>query len=157
MGPCDEILASETGGSESTRPHFSAAARLMQREPRIQIFVQHVRWQLLQIRRTVASGTNQQSSLRDRNPMQAFSVKGCAKDAAASEAIEFELMRSGYPLQNVEVACAESMLVLSGFVSRYFHLQVAIETARRRSFGRRIVSEISVRASDPNSSDFDDN
>jgi hypothetical protein len=64
--------------------------------------------------------------------------------ARSAEGIEFELVKTGYPMQNVRCHCSESSIRLTGHVRRYFYLQIAIEIARRLAGGRRIDNEIEV-------------
>lgn len=79
-----------------------------------------------------------------RGARHSESKKTTAQGSAMSELIEFELVRSGYPMHNVRCHCTESLVHLTGHVRRYYYLQTAIEIARRLANGRRIVNEIEV-------------
>jgi hypothetical protein len=66
---------------------------------------------------------------------QADSIRDCICSA---------LLKSGYPLRNVDCWCDEKTVVLYGRVTRYFYAQVALETAMPLSNGRKIETRIDV-------------
>lgn len=59
--------------------------------------------------------------------------------------IEFELRRSGYPLDRVHCEIGDSTLVLNGEVGRYYYIQITLKIVQKWSGGRKIVSELRVR------------
>jgi hypothetical protein len=77
------------------------------------------------------------------------------REAALGESIEFALVKSGYPLQDVNCRCTESRLELTGYVWRYYYLQKTIEIARRLADGREIINRVNVIAG-PENAEFDD-
>lgn len=77
------------------------------------------------------------------------------REAALGESIEFALVKSGYPLQDVHCRCTESRLELTGTVWRYYYLQMTIEIARQLAGGREIINRVSVVAG-PENAEFDD-
>ncbi|WP_010584047.1 hypothetical protein [Schlesneria paludicola] len=58
--------------------------------------------------------------------------------------IQGGLARAGHRLNNVTCTVDATTLCLGGTVHRYFHLQQAIEIARRLAFGRRIDLQVAV-------------
>lgn len=64
--------------------------------------------------------------------------------AGLSDLVHAELVGSGYPLQHVTCRCEGADLVLSGFVARYFHVQMALQAVRRVAGSRRIRNDILV-------------
>lgn len=81
-----------------------------------------------------------------QRPQVSRGQNATAHVSALSEGIEFELVKTGYPMQNVRCQCSDSSVRLTGHVRRYFYLQIAIEVARRFAGGRRIDNEIEVDA-----------
>jgi hypothetical protein len=77
------------------------------------------------------------------------------REAALGESIEFALVKSGYPLQDVHCRCTESRLELTGYVWRYYYLQKTIEISRRFAEGREIINCVNVVAG-PENAEFDD-
>jgi hypothetical protein len=65
---------------------------------------------------------------------------------AANDAdlIRAALLNSGYPVHHVDCWCDVDKVTLSGFVTRYYYLQVALETTRRLAGCRHIVNRIEV-------------
>ena len=66
------------------------------------------------------------------------------REPCVSDLVYLALARSGYPLRNVRCWCDDQTLVLSGYVSRYFYAQQAVEAARRLAGGRRLEVQIEV-------------
>ncbi len=67
-----------------------------------------------------------------------------AKEVAIGEQLDLALARSGYPLHNVFHCSDDRTIVLSGFVTRFFHIQMVIEAVRPLAKGRRIELQIEV-------------
>jgi len=67
-----------------------------------------------------------------------------AGEPSVSDQVYLALTQSGYPLQNVRCWCDDETLTLSGFVTRYYYLQVAVEAAMALANGRRIGVSIEV-------------
>ena len=67
-----------------------------------------------------------------------------AGEPSVSDLVHIALARSGYPLQHVRCWCDDQTLTLSGFVTRYHHVQVAVEAAMALAKGRRIGVSIDV-------------
>ena len=67
-----------------------------------------------------------------------------SQETVDATSIEFALAKSDFPLKNVRCHILESTIVLSGTVSRYHHLQVALQIALRMSARKEIVSNIEV-------------
>ena len=65
-------------------------------------------------------------------------------EPAVSDLVHIALARSGYPLQHVRCWCDDQTLTLSGFVTRYYYVQVAVEAAMALANGRRIGVSIDV-------------
>ena len=55
-----------------------------------------------------------------------------------------ELVRAGHPKLNVRCYCDDQKLILSGSVKKFYHVQLAIEAARKLAGGRRIDVRIDV-------------
>ena len=66
------------------------------------------------------------------------------RESAVCDLVHLALSGSGYPLRNVRCRCDGDTLILSGFVTRYFYAQMALETARRLAGDRRIQIHIEV-------------
>lgn len=60
--------------------------------------------------------------------------------------IQERLLASGFPLRNVRCQIADSKVVLSGYVNRYYHLQMTLRIAFRLCEGLQIVNQIEVLA-----------
>ena len=56
------------------------------------------------------------------------------------------LSRSGYPLAKVQCHCFDRSLELSGSVSQYYHLQVALEIAKQSAGGRQLDIQVQVQS-----------
>ena len=56
----------------------------------------------------------------------------------------FATTSSGYPLHHLHCWSDAQTVTLSGQVTRYFHLQLALEIAKRLANGRRIENHITV-------------
>jgi hypothetical protein len=67
-----------------------------------------------------------------------------SREASISDLVHLALSRSGYPLQNIRCWNDDQTVTLSGFASRYFYVQVAVEAARMVANGRRINAQIEV-------------
>ena len=67
-----------------------------------------------------------------------------ALEPAVSDLVQVALTRSGYPLQHVRCWCDDQTLTLSGFVTRYYYAQIALEAALVLANGRRIEVHIQV-------------
>ena len=65
-------------------------------------------------------------------------------EPSVSDLIHLQLARSGYPLQHVRCWSDGQTLSLSGFVTRYFYAQIAVEIALKLANGRRIEVHIEV-------------
>lgn len=69
---------------------------------------------------------------------------GVQINQALSEQVQRAFIESGYRLKNVRCVADDWTLCLSGFVNRYFDLQMAIQIARRFQNGHRIELQIKV-------------
>ena len=67
-----------------------------------------------------------------------------AGEPCVSDQVYLALARSGYPLQHVRCWCDDQTLTLSGYVTRYYYMQVAVEVAMALANGRRIGVSIEV-------------
>ena len=56
----------------------------------------------------------------------------------------FQPSKSGDPMMNVFCQCDHEKVTLSGTVSRFYHVQLAIEAARKLAEGRQIDVRIEV-------------
>ena len=65
-------------------------------------------------------------------------------EPAVSDLVHVALLRTGYPLRHIRCWSDEETLTLSGFVTRYYYAQIALETAMRLANGRRIETHIDV-------------
>ena len=65
-------------------------------------------------------------------------------EPSVSDQVYLALARSGYPLQYVRCWCDDQTLTLSGYVTRYYYIQVAVEVAMALANGRRIGVSIEV-------------
>lgn len=74
-------------------------------------------------------------------------AKLSSEDAACIDQIQNALTGSPYPLNNVLCRLENSTVVLSGFVKRYYHVQVSLKIAGRFRGQRQIVSRIQVNPS----------
>ena len=79
-----------------------------------------------------------------RNPPLRAVIAAPAPETPVSGQVELALAQCGYPLQYVRCRCDDETLALSGFVTRYFYAQIAVETARKFANGRRIDVQIEV-------------
>ena len=61
-----------------------------------------------------------------------------------SDLIHAELANASHPLKNVRCAHDDQIVSLSGVVTRYHFVQIAIETARRLASGRQIDCQIRI-------------
>lgn len=69
-----------------------------------------------------------------------------ASDVSPGEAVEFSLIRSGYPdLQRIEVTQHEGAICLHGRVHTYYVKQLAQQLAMREPGVHRVVNDIEVR------------
>jgi|GEM_PF-3966966 len=60
------------------------------------------------------------------------------------ELVSRALDKTGYPLDRIHCHCDQTHLTLSGHVSRYFYLQIAVRVARHFSQGRLIELQVAV-------------
>ena len=67
-----------------------------------------------------------------------------AGEPSVSDQVYLALARSGYPLQHVRCRCDDQTLTLSGYVTRYYYMQMAVEVAMALANGRRIGVSIEV-------------
>ena len=65
-------------------------------------------------------------------------------EPTVSDLVHVALLRTGYPLHHIRCWSDEETLTLSGFVTRYYYAQIALETALRLANGRRIETHIDV-------------
>ena len=65
-------------------------------------------------------------------------------EPTVSDLVHVALLRTGYPLHHIRCWSDEETLTLSGFVTRYYYAQIALETALRLAKGRRIETHIDV-------------
>ena len=66
------------------------------------------------------------------------------REPSVSDLVHLALTRSGYPLQHVRCWCDDQTLTLTGFVTRYYYAQIALEAALVLANGRRIEVHIQV-------------
>ena len=66
-------------------------------------------------------------------------------NSLVSQLVRDLLNRSGYPLANIQCHCFDQSLELSGSVSQYYHLQVALEIAKQSAGGRQLDLQVQVR------------
>ena len=67
-----------------------------------------------------------------------------SSEPTVSDLVHAALLRTGYPLHHIRCSSDEESLTLSGFVTRYYYAQIALETAMRMASGRRIETQIDV-------------
>ena len=65
-------------------------------------------------------------------------------NSSVSQLVRDLLNRSGYPLANIQCHCFDQSLELSGTVSQYYHLQVALEIAKQSAGGRQLDLQVQV-------------
>ena len=65
-------------------------------------------------------------------------------EPSVSDQVYLALARSGYPLQYVRCWCDDQTLTLSGFVTRYFYAQIAVEAALAVANGRHLEVRLEV-------------
>jgi|GEM_PF-3757995 len=56
----------------------------------------------------------------------------------------FQPSKSGDPLMNIRCHCDQQVVTLTGTVARFYHVQLAIEAARKIAEGRKIDVRIEV-------------
>ena len=98
---------------------------------------------LLAIKLTDSSAVTADEQLdRQRNPL--LSEQNSLDELPINGEFRVELVRAGYPKLNVQCYCDEQKLILSGSVKKFYHVQLAIEAARKLAGGRRIDVRIEV-------------
>ncbi len=85
----------------------------------------------------------------------ARAVQAHILEPAISDLVHVALTRTGYPLHHVRCWNDEETLTLTGFVTRYFYAQIALEIALRLANGRRIEAHIDVQPA-PDRDQWDD-
>jgi len=67
-------------------------------------------------------------------------------NVSVCQSVHEMLSRSGYPLAKVQCHCFDRSLELSGSVSQYYHLQVALEIAKQSAGGRQLDIQVQVQS-----------
>lgn len=67
-----------------------------------------------------------------------------ALEPTVSDLVHLALARTGYPLHHIRCWNDDNALELSGYVTCYFYVQIALEIAMQLANGRRIVAHIEV-------------